>query len=498
MPVDEHIVVKEGEQYSAVFNDTRMIGEEVNISYTVTSAGRRHTRWFVDVNVELHVEPRVVEAKTLFTLHLSGGEIGRHGDPAPWPHCDVSSHVPSKKRPTVSDTCCYQPSGANTHKHSSTHNCRVSGYRFPLFFYLQVQCDASKQINTRNINPDVVSLNPKKETLSVFLLVSVLSQAVSVLGSSGATWSLWSLCAVFHSTRSPFKPLFRFSVQSCERLQCASFRCSIPKAKTSQVNVTFRVWKPTFIKVGTARQVNSREWPSKRNKWNLSHRASSSACTCRWTPAWRSTMQTCLSWTAAIGPEAWVITFIVLLDLACLHALCSLTSCMCASGKDPGFEGGLRRNPHLDHHHQHPDRTADPGTCHLCPLEGEYRTIWFSLLDEKIAICSTKASKTNLFTCYMLFYSYLFIGWQIHGSRKVPHIMLIYTYYHVLYFIYVLGVFWRILTWTKQTTKNRQTNKKKQTKELGMSIFSHFIRVLAIPHEWVLECMPNMSTDFLP
>lgn len=33
--MDEHIVVKEGEQFASVFNDTRMIGEEVNISYTV-------------------------------------------------------------------------------------------------------------------------------------------------------------------------------------------------------------------------------------------------------------------------------------------------------------------------------------------------------------------------------------------------------------------------------------------------------------------------------
>lgn len=38
--MDEHIVVKEGEQYTPVFNDTQMIGEEVNITYTVTSADR--------------------------------------------------------------------------------------------------------------------------------------------------------------------------------------------------------------------------------------------------------------------------------------------------------------------------------------------------------------------------------------------------------------------------------------------------------------------------
>ncbi|KAG8010617.1 Integrin alpha-1, partial [Nibea albiflora] len=38
-PVDGHIVVKEGEKYPAVINDTRMIGEELNISYTVEKSG---------------------------------------------------------------------------------------------------------------------------------------------------------------------------------------------------------------------------------------------------------------------------------------------------------------------------------------------------------------------------------------------------------------------------------------------------------------------------
>lgn len=33
--VDKHIVVKEGEQYSSIFNDTTVIGEEVKINYTV-------------------------------------------------------------------------------------------------------------------------------------------------------------------------------------------------------------------------------------------------------------------------------------------------------------------------------------------------------------------------------------------------------------------------------------------------------------------------------
>lgn len=54
------------------------------------------------------------------------------------------------------------------------------------------------------------------------------------------------------SLRSPtvLPCLFDFTVQSCENLDCASFSCSIPETNFSQVNVTFRVWKPTFIKVG--------------------------------------------------------------------------------------------------------------------------------------------------------------------------------------------------------------------------------------------------------
>lgn len=35
-PVDEHVVVKAAEQYPSAINDTGMIGEELNISYTVT------------------------------------------------------------------------------------------------------------------------------------------------------------------------------------------------------------------------------------------------------------------------------------------------------------------------------------------------------------------------------------------------------------------------------------------------------------------------------
>lgn len=35
--VDKHIVVKEGEQFSSIFNDTSLIGEEVKINYTVNN-----------------------------------------------------------------------------------------------------------------------------------------------------------------------------------------------------------------------------------------------------------------------------------------------------------------------------------------------------------------------------------------------------------------------------------------------------------------------------
>lgn len=36
VPVDEHVVLKMGEQYPSTINDTRMIGEDINMVYTVT------------------------------------------------------------------------------------------------------------------------------------------------------------------------------------------------------------------------------------------------------------------------------------------------------------------------------------------------------------------------------------------------------------------------------------------------------------------------------
>ncbi|KAM3838153.1 integrin alpha-1, partial [Diretmus argenteus] len=139
---DEHIVVKEGEQYPGAFNHTAMIGEEINISYTVEKAGD-----MVTPPLNLRVTYPDLSPMENILLYLT----------------DVTS---------------------------SPH----------------VKCDAGALINHRKISPENLTKPiPKKETLSVYLV-------------------------------------------GCEDHPCASFDCSIPEAKLSQVNVTFRVWKPTFIK----------------------------------------------------------------------------------------------------------------------------------------------------------------------------------------------------------------------------------------------------------
>ncbi|XP_008289908.1 integrin alpha-1 [Stegastes partitus] len=139
--VDEHIVVKEGEQYVAEINDTSMIGEEVNISYTVEKSGDSGLP-----SLELNVA---------------------------YPH-----------RSPLGNRLLYL-----------THVTTTP----------QVKCYAAQFINPDQINPKSVAVSPKKETLSVFLL-------------------------------------------RCENIDCAVFSCSIGDAKINQVNVTFRVWKATFIK----------------------------------------------------------------------------------------------------------------------------------------------------------------------------------------------------------------------------------------------------------
>ncbi|KAK2819303.1 hypothetical protein Q5P01_024864 [Channa striata] len=65
-----------------------------------------------------------------------------------------------------------------------------------------VQCNVTHLINTQN---NTNKPKPVKETLSVYLL-------------------------------------------SCEKLGCASFTCFLPEAEISQVNISLRLWKTTFIK----------------------------------------------------------------------------------------------------------------------------------------------------------------------------------------------------------------------------------------------------------
>lgn len=85
--------------------------------------------------------------------------------------------------------------------------------------------------------------------------------------------------------------------------------------------------------------------------------------------------------------------FVLSLDtrvLACVRTftLCSVRAC--DSGEDPGFQGDLGRDPFLDHHHQHPDRTADISTRHLRSLEGNITQIFFKRIGqhfEKLKMC---------------------------------------------------------------------------------------------------------------
>lgn len=139
-PVEEHIIVKEGEQFASVFNDTRIIREEVNISFTVEKTGAIVT-----------------------------------------PDLDLKVTYPN--RSPMNNDLLYL-----THIQTSS----------------QVTCNAAHLINVHDITPKMVKPQPKKETLGNFVV-------------------------------------------NCENLACASFICTIPEAKISQVNVTFRVWKPTFI-----------------------------------------------------------------------------------------------------------------------------------------------------------------------------------------------------------------------------------------------------------
>lgn len=136
----DHIVVKEGEKYPSIINDTSMIGENITITYKVKS------------------------------------------DDSVTPPLDLKVTYP---------------------QHSPRENDLL--YLTHITTSPKVKCDATHLINPHKLNPGTMKPNPKKESLSVYLL-------------------------------------------NCKTSDCASFTCSIPEANINEVNVTFRVWKPTFIK----------------------------------------------------------------------------------------------------------------------------------------------------------------------------------------------------------------------------------------------------------
>ena len=130
-----------------------------------------------------------------------------------------------------------------------------------------------------------------------------------------------------------------FAPQSCENLNCASFNCSIPEATSSHVNLTFRVWKPTFIKVGfkvvthgcfflgITNLTDGQTGKQQTFEGDFSYRASFPICTCWWTVRWGSETRSCLNWAAVTGPEVYVfLSYMLVLSFntcvrACGHLL---------------------------------------------------------------------------------------------------------------------------------------------------------------------------------
>ncbi|XP_059400633.1 integrin alpha-1-like isoform X2 [Carassius carassius] len=140
----DHIILKEKEKIPSVFNHTSVIGDEVKISYT------------------LERDPEMPSPPLLLTIMFP-----------------------------------YQTAVKNflLYLTDLTHTADIS-------------CITSRVINPLGIKPDKpYPVNPKKETLSVYLL-------------------------------------------SCKEKgdHCMSFSCFIPPGDIKQINTTFRLWRPTFIK----------------------------------------------------------------------------------------------------------------------------------------------------------------------------------------------------------------------------------------------------------
>uniref|UniRef100_A0A8C5A9V2 VWFA domain-containing protein n=1 Tax=Gadus morhua TaxID=8049 RepID=A0A8C5A9V2_GADMO len=92
-----------------------------------------------------------------------------------------------------------------TYPYRSTMN-NILLYLTHVTYSPEITCNADDQINPEKIGSKTHTVKTSKESLSAYLV-------------------------------------------SCGTILCRSFDCMIPEAVTSEVNVTFRVWKPTFIKV---------------------------------------------------------------------------------------------------------------------------------------------------------------------------------------------------------------------------------------------------------
>ncbi|XP_030209194.1 integrin alpha-1 [Gadus morhua] len=91
-----------------------------------------------------------------------------------------------------------------TYPYRSTMN-NILLYLTHVTYSPEITCNADDQINPEKIGSKTHTVKTSKESLSAYLV-------------------------------------------SCGTILCRSFDCMIPEAVTSEVNVTFRVWKPTFIK----------------------------------------------------------------------------------------------------------------------------------------------------------------------------------------------------------------------------------------------------------
>uniref|UniRef100_A0A8B9K5R3 Integrin, alpha 1 n=1 Tax=Astyanax mexicanus TaxID=7994 RepID=A0A8B9K5R3_ASTMX len=144
---EDHIIIKEGEKWPDVFNDTSVIGEEMNVSYTIEKDSELESP-----PLQLNITFPYKTPAQNFLLYLT------RISSTPTIHCQTDLVDPLKIKP------------------SHTHTTK-----------------------------------PKTETLSNYLL-------------------------------------------SCkeEASPCKWFVCKIPPAKFNQINATFRVWMPTFIKVSSS------------------------------------------------------------------------------------------------------------------------------------------------------------------------------------------------------------------------------------------------------